>query len=81
MLIASWKSIKPEENRYRHYSLRLEKDLWGDEVLIKRWGRLNERKRENYFWVKDQGDLLRKIEEVADIREMHGYRLKKNLFN
>ncbi|PTD94918.1 hypothetical protein C9439_00035, partial [archaeon SCG-AAA382B04] len=39
-LIASWRSVKPEENRFRFYSISLGKDLWGDEVLVKRWGRI-----------------------------------------
>ncbi|MFP4647438.1 MAG: WGR domain-containing protein [Candidatus Acetothermia bacterium] len=80
-LIASWKSIKPEENRYRHYSLKLEEDLWGNEMLVKRWGRIGGRKREAYFWLESHQELLEKIEEVAGKRVDHGYRAEKALFS
>lgn len=81
MLIASWKSIDPKENRYRHYSLSLEEDLWGEEVLVKRWGRMGNRKRESYFWVKDGRELLEKVNEVAKKRGEHRYELKKALLS
>ncbi len=79
MLIASWKSVKPAENRYRHYSLRLEEDLWGNEVLVKRWGRMGGRKKENYFWVENHRELLEKVKEVAGRRGEHEYKLENQL--
>jgi len=81
-IIASWKSIKSEENRYRFYSIILARDLWGDEVLIKRWGRIGEGKRESYIWLEDHEELLNKIEEIKEKREKHEYQLEgKGLFN
>jgi len=39
-LIASWRSVEPEENRFRFYSLSLGEDLWGEEVLVNAGGGL-----------------------------------------
>ena len=76
-LIASWRSVKPKENRFRFYSISLGKDLWGEEVLVKRWGRINGRKRENYIWPESHSNLIEKIERIKERREKHGYTLKR----
>lgn len=73
-LIASWRSINPEENRFRHYSLTLEKNLWGREVLVKRWGRIGHQKVVKYYRPKSYGDLVEEIRKVAALRREHGYR-------
>ena len=78
-LIASWRSVKPEENRYRFYSISLGQDLWGNEVLVKRWGRIGGHKKENYIWPDSQRELMDKIEEIKEKREEHNYKLKKGL--
>ncbi|MCF7875626.1 WGR domain-containing protein [Candidatus Bipolaricaulota bacterium] len=76
-VLISWRSVDPEENRFRFYSLSLGEDLWGDEVLVKRWGRIGGRKRENYYWPDSYQDLLEEIKETAKRRERHGYQVKK----
>ncbi len=75
-LIASWRSVKPEENRSRFYSISLGEDLWGDEFLIKRWGRIGGRKRETYLWPESHRELMDKIDEIKERRNNHGYRLE-----
>jgi len=80
-LIASWRSVKPEENRFRFYSLSLGEDLWGEEVLVKRWGRIGGRKRENYIWPESHRELLELIDEIKEKRSEHAYRLKRGILS
>lgn len=74
-LIARWRSVKRKENRFRHYSLSLSRDLWGREVLIKRWGRIGHQKVESYYRPKSYLDLLEEIRKTASTRREHGYQL------
>jgi len=78
-LIASWRSVKPEENRFRFYSLSLGQDLWGEEVLVKRWGRIGGRKRETYLWPEDHQELLELIDDIKERRNEHGYQLERGV--
>ena len=78
-LIASWRSVKPEENRFRFYSLSLGEDLWGKEVLVKRWGRIGGRKRENYIWPDSHRELMDKIDKIKEERKEHNYRLERGI--
>ena len=78
-LIASWRSVKPEENRFRFYSLSLGEDLWGEEVLVKRWGRIGGRKRENYIWPESHHELMELIDEIKEKRSKHDYRLERGV--
>ncbi len=80
-LIASWRSVKPDENRFRFYSISLGEDLWGDEVLVKRWGRIGGRKRENYLWPESHRELMELINEVKEKRNEHDYRLKRGILS
>ena len=53
-----WESIKPEENRYRFYSLSVGPDLWGDPCLVSRWGRLWESSsREAFNWPEAEAEV------------------------
>lgn len=78
-LIASWQSVKPNENRFRFYSLSLGEDLWGNEVLVKRWGRIGGRKRENYIWPETHRELMDLIDRIKNLRNNHGYELKRGV--
>ena len=80
-LIASWRSVKPEENRFRFYSLSLGEDLWGEEVLVKRWGRIGGRKRENYIWPDSHQELMNLIESIKEKRNEHDYKLERGVLS
>lgn len=80
-LIASWLSVRPEENRLRFYSLSLGEDLWGKEVLVKRWGRIGGRKRENYIWPDSHHELINLIDNIKEDRHKHGYELEGGLLS
>lgn len=78
-LIASWRSVDPQENRFRFYSISLGEDLWGEEILVKRWGRIGGRKRENYIWPDSHRDLMKLIEDIKDERRKHGYKVERGI--
>ena len=78
-LIASWRSVKPEENRFRFYSIYLGEDLWGEEVLVKRWGRIGGQKRENYIWPDSHRELVDLIDSIKEKRKEHDYELKQGV--
>lgn len=78
-LIASWQSVKPEENRFRYYSISIGEDLWGEEVLVKRWGRIGGRKSENYIWPDSHRELVELIDRIKKQRNKHGYELNQGI--
>ncbi len=79
-LIASWRSVKPEENRFRFYSISLGEDLWGEEVLVKRWGRIGGQSHENYIWPDNQRELVELIDQIKERRNKHDYELEQGIF-
>ena len=78
-LIASWRSVKPKENRFRFYSIHLGEDLWGNEMLVKRWGRIGGRKRENYIWPETHRELVELIDDIKEKRSEHDYQLERGV--
>jgi predicted DNA-binding WGR domain protein len=70
-----WKSIRPEENRYRFYSLSVQQDLWGRPCVILRWGRIWGGSREKLVWIKTTEELKRLVAETHVNRSRHGYTL------
>jgi predicted DNA-binding WGR domain protein len=70
-----WKSIRPEENRYRYYSLTVDRDLWGELCLVRRWGRIWSGSREVYAWPETEAEVDRIVRETHLSRSRHGYRL------
>lgn len=73
----SWHSIRPEENRYRYYSLIIGPDLWGQQCIIRRWGRIWGGNREKFIWVDEEPQITDIIRETNTNRLRHGYRLRK----
>jgi predicted DNA-binding WGR domain protein len=74
-----WKSFKPEDNRYRYYtlSISIEQDLWGQPAVVCRWGRLWGRSRERIRWDKTIAELSALVAATHRIRVRHGYSLTK----
>ncbi|MFQ5795872.1 MAG: WGR domain-containing protein [Candidatus Bipolaricaulia bacterium] len=70
-----WKSIDPKENRQRYYSVLLEEDLWGEQRLIQRWGRVGSRPQEKATRVEGDEDLKQQLRRIHRERTAHGYEL------
>ncbi len=63
-------------NNYRYYHVRLAKDLLGDWVLIKCWGRKGSRLgRIQYDVCDNYQSSQEKIAKLKVIRRRHGYKL------
>ena len=74
-IILHWQLIDPETNKARWYSLATSKDLWGNTVLIKRWGRINRRGQEKLEWFNDAKSLRVAIQKTHKRRLNHQYQL------
>ncbi len=73
-----WQLIDPSTNKARWYSLTTSKDLWGNTVLIKRWGRINRIGQQQFEWFDDEESLLRAIQTTHQKRMQHQYQVVEN---
>ena len=73
--LGKWTSIDPNRNRFRFYRVYLAEDLWGDTAVIKRWGRIGHRPRQQIFWPQSDAELARLLQYTILRRIHHGYRL------
>ncbi len=73
-----WQLIDPITNKARWYSLTISKDLWGNMVLIKRWGRINRIGQQQFEWFDDEESLLRTIQTTHQRRIQHQYQFVEN---
>lgn len=64
----------PARNMARFYCLSLESSLFGETVLVARWGRIGTygRRRETCF--KDTGTGTQALDRAAEARARRGYR-------
>ena len=72
-----FRHVDPERNRYRHYLLTIERDLLGQLVVVRRWGRIGAP-----GWHRIQVTFVHSLEEANEIvrevinrRRWHGYRI------
>lgn len=70
-----WQLIDPTTNKARWYSLTTSQDLWGNTVLIKRWGRINRRGQEKLEWFNNAESLRVAIQKTHQRRFKHQYQL------
>ena len=70
-----WKSIRPEENRYRFYSLSVQRDLWGKWGVVRCWGRIGGGSKERYLWPEREEEVQDIFRAVHQSRLRHGYTL------
>lgn len=66
--------IDPDTNKARWYYINTSTDLFGETVLIKRWGRMGRNGQEKLEWFHDPKVLQREIELVSRRRLQHGYK-------
>lgn len=68
-----WRCIDAAENKARWYSLTTAVDLWGNTIVIRRWGRIGGGQRERISWPADQVELRQILAETARCRRRRGY--------
>lgn len=66
-------SITPQKNRYRYYTLSWQATLWGEWVLVRRWGRIGARGRCTTLPFPDGARAQAAIARILAARQRHGY--------
>lgn len=80
VLVFYLRSLDPKHNRRRHYLLGLQRDLWGNLVVVRRWGRIGAP-----GWQGNRVTAVTGLEEAERIvestlrrRRQHGYAIVEN---
>lgn len=68
-------SVEPTRNRARFYSMAVVRDLFGDWVLVRSWGRIGTKGREASQTFSSAGSALDAMGDVARQKAHRGYRL------
>lgn len=66
-------SINKEENRYRDYTMIIEKSLFGHFLLTCCWGRIGNKKRQQTMIFDKLEDCLKQFDRIKKTREKHNY--------
>jgi len=66
--------IDPEQNLSRFYTLVIERDLFGQVVLVRSWGRIGARGREIVEPYLDELEAEAALERIAARKRRRGYR-------
>ena len=69
------RSIDPARNRFRYYSLRLYRDLWGQQTLIRRYGRIGTRGHMHTELVRSMSEVKIKMTKLMESKKKRGYSL------
>ena len=69
-----WKSVDPEKNRFRFYTVSLSMDLWGETFLVQHWGRIGTKGQRKFVWGTPE-ELDKYVQGLLRQRELHGYQL------
>ncbi len=67
--------IEPELNVARFYALMIERDLFGSVVLVRHWGRIGGRGREQVEAHASEAEAGRAMDRIMAAKIKRGYRL------
>ncbi|WP_245418003.1 WGR domain-containing protein [Cohaesibacter celericrescens] len=70
---ADLRKTNPEKNMHRFYHLRIERTLFEDWCLIRRWGRIGSNGQAKRQWFTSISDASSALEKVAGIKKRRGY--------
>ena len=65
--------IDPESHTHRFYSLTVERDLFGQVVLVRNWGRIGTRGREMVEEHATEDEAIKAMERLAERKRRRGY--------
>lgn len=68
--------VEAAENRYRFYVLSIEQTLFGEPVLVRRWGRIGTKGRMQLQTCASDMDAIRLFADHLKRRRSHAYRVK-----
>ena len=66
--------IDHRKNMARFYRLSVEIDLFGNIIVVRRWGRIGSDGRKLEFLQRSVSDALRQLQQCADGKRRRGYR-------
>lgn len=67
--------IDPSRNRYRYYSLSVQRTLFNEWVLVREWGRIGRGGRLRHDLYPCAGRALDALREIARSKARRGYRM------
>ena len=66
--------VDPSVNMARFYALSLENSLFGDILLVRRWGRIGTHGRVRVDWFDSAADAADELARIASVKARRGYR-------
>lgn len=65
--------LDPTMNMARFYALSLENSLFGDILLVRRWGRIGTHGRVRFDWFENPADAANELTRIASVKARRGY--------
>lgn len=65
--------LDPTVNMARFYALSLENSLFGDILLVRRWGRIGTHGRVRLDWFENPADAANELTRIASVKARRGY--------
>lgn len=65
--------VDPAVNMRRFYALSLENSLFGDILLVRRWGRIGTHGRVRFDWFENPADAADELTRIASVKARRGY--------
>jgi len=73
----SWGRFNREGDLTRWYYLISDEDLWGNPIVVKRWGCVYGRRKEKIEWLRGVEELRKVILRTEELMRQRGYQLTK----
>ena len=67
--------VEPERNVARFYALMIERDLFGQTVLVRHWGRIGSRGRERVDPHANEVEAATAMANIAAVKRRRGHRV------
>lgn len=65
--------VDPAVNMRRFYVLSLENSLFGDILLVRRWGRIGTHGRVRFDWFDNPAEAANALTRIASVKARRGY--------
>jgi predicted DNA-binding WGR domain protein len=65
--------VDPSVNMARFYALSLENSLFGDILLVRRWGRIGTHGRVRFDWFDNPADAANELTRIVSVKARRGY--------
>lgn len=65
--------LDPTVNMARFYALSLENSLFGDILLVRRWGRIGTHGRVRFDWFDHPAEAVTELTRIATVKARRGY--------